>query len=173
MDTTRRLLEKDMRDFLFDNPSALNVKWVAKEFPINPVPWLGAESRPPTWDLYVQGTKKMDLVGVTTTGELVLCELKVRGGAGDNAPYQVLDYYSMLSGDQKAQHLLAERAGCRAFEDLAAIVVYIVVAGHISQLLRRRIQNCVRLEPLLFTLFQAIPPQHTKDGQWSFERIAL
>jgi hypothetical protein len=121
--------------------------------------WLKPETEAPAWDSYRHGIKWLDLVGLNKDNKLVLCEFKWSGGEGDSAAYQLRDYYLMLKTDVRAQEDIRNRAaaqwGITAIDFEDGVLLYVVVAGHVSQLLLQRTRMLP--EANRFKVFQARP----------------
>ncbi len=165
--------EDEMETFLFANPHALedNLSWVARQYPVNATPWLQPETPCPPWDPYRHKSKRIDLVGINGNNELVLCELKCTGGGGDDAPHQVLEYYLMLNADRPKWDSLSSLVQKKISRHCSGIALYIVVAGHVSQLLRERLQMSQALYHVPFRVFQATPPRHHSSSNWYFQSV--
>lgn len=140
--------------------------------------WLGAEEPgAPAWDHYVHEPKKLDIVGLNAERKLVLCELKRSGGEGDNAPQQLRDYYLMLKADQVAQdhiRLLARTLGLHDIDFGKDVMLYVIVAGHVSRLLRERIRLLGPEHSKLFKVFQALPDNNDPNSsEWRCNPVRL
>jgi len=138
--------------------------------------WLKPEAPAPRWDNYKHRAKWVDLVGINEDSKLVLCECKWGGGEGDDAPQQLRDYYLMLKTDTRAKdelkRLARERCGIENIDFERDVLLYIIVAGHVSQLLFERIQLMGPEYSHLFRVFQALPiDDDPRSEEWACRRV--
>lgn len=163
--------EGSMQRHFYEHPEALesSLRWLAQQHPVDFTKWLGVEvDQRASSDRYSNDLKKIDLVGVNEKGNLVLCELKCGGGNGDTGPFQVFEYWVALQHDPASLALLEASAHHPLL--LATAELYIVIKGHLSRLLCKRIEMLRAIQPVSVSVFRAVPSEDSMAGSWTAER---
>lgn len=166
--------ESDLEDYLYRNPSALGdgLRWLGRQARVEIDSWLGGADSVGelvAWDRYKHGPKKIDLLGTTAQGWLAICEAKYTGWSGDTAPFQALEYH--LAAKSAGQMWLPDHAEPIKLSQYGGVVLYLVIGGHVSRLLKRRVEICQAACCIEYRVFQAVP--NTDGRTWSIERPVI
>jgi hypothetical protein len=171
------MIENRLQAVLAGNPSRIHqgLGLVARKFRVSITPWLGDDRSTIQWDPYRHGPKERDLIFFDTAkARLILCELKALASQGENALLQLIDYLHALQFDHDAQKrlnaILARRRPTvtRTIPDLLAdSALYIIIAGHVSQLLKKRVSYLVDDLARRVAIFQALPGECLPPDGWA------
>jgi hypothetical protein len=178
-------MERILEENLAQHPSSIEpgLTLLTRQFGLVPA-WAGGDRSNLDWDPYVHGPKLVDLVlfQPDDPAHIILCELKYGGGEGDSGLIQLLDYWQFLREDQNAQgrlRALTPPASGTRLDIVGSCGLYLIVGGHVSEFLRRRVGYFIADLSSRLKVFQALPEPQPKQGrldpsltyQWRIRRI--
>lgn len=163
--------EKNMEEYLMNNPGHIEpgLIFLGQQFRVNPEGWLGGPDNYEGWpERFTTSSWKIDLVGISQRKELVLCELKY-GSGGGYAPLSILEYHNaLLLDDEKKRELqrIAEKQIPSIKLDFEKHVsLYIVVAGPVPKVMRKRIELLREAYKAPLKVFQLLPEEEGNGGK--------